>query len=208
MTPEGSVQDEHHGGRLGLLSRATLFSRSLALLGALGGSAVGAAELAASSGSQPSPARDREILNLGLLVARLQSAFYAQALSSGRLTGETHQFAQVVGAQEREHVKYLATALGPHASSSPAFRFGDAASDATRFIATAISLESTSLGVYNGQAVNLTPQALAAAARLVSVEARHAAWGRAIAGKDPAPVAVDAPITVSQAKTVLGAFLA
>jgi Ferritin-like domain len=190
------------------LSRAGLFSRSFAVLGALGGSAVGAAELAASSGSQHSAARDREILNLGLLVARLQAAFYAEALRSGHLKGERHQFADVVGSQEKAHVKFLAGALGPHAAKSPSFRFGDAAGDPKKFVATAVTLESTSLGVYNGQAVNLTPQALPAAARIVSVEARHAAWARALAGKDPAPVPVDMPISVSKAKSALAPFLA
>jgi Ferritin-like domain len=190
------------------LSRAGLFSRSLAVLGALGGSAVGAAELAASSGSQRSAARDREILNLGLLVARLQAAFYAEALRRGHLKGEDRQFADVVGRQERAHVKFLAGALGSHAAKSPGFRFGDAATDPKKFVETAVTLESTSLGVYNGQAVNLTPQTLAAAARIVSVEARHAAWARALAGKDPAPAAVDTPISVSQAKSALAPFLA
>ena len=71
-----------------------------------------------------------------------------------------------------------------------------------------MSLEEAGLGVYNGQAVNLTPQTLAAAARIVSVEARHAAWARALAGKDPAPVAVDMSISVSEAKSVLAPFLA
>jgi hypothetical protein len=42
----------------------------------------------------------------------------------------------------------------------------------------------------------------------VSVEARHAAWARALAGKDPAPVAVDTPISISQAKSALAPFLA
>ena len=190
------------------ISRAGLFSRSLAVVGALGGSALGAAKLAASPGSQPSPARDREILNLALLIARLQAAFYAEALKGGQLTGERHQFASVVGAQERAHVKFLAGALGPHASNAPRFQFGDATTDPNKFVSTAESLESTSLGVYNGQAVNLTPQTLAAAARIVSVEARHAAWARALAGKDPAPVAVDMPISVGEAKSVLAPFLA
>jgi hypothetical protein len=185
-----------------------LFSRSLAVLGALGGSALGAAELAASSGSQPSAARDAEILNLALLSARLQAAFYAEALRRGRLTGESRQFAHVVGAQERAHVAFLAAALGRSANKSPHFRFDEAATDPTKFVATAESLESTSLGVYNGQAVNLTSPTLAAAARIVSVEARHAAWARALAGKDPAPVAVDMPISISQAKSVFGPFLA
>jgi hypothetical protein len=169
---------------------------------------VGAAELAASSGSQRSAARDREILNLGLLVARLQAAFYAEALRTGHLKAESRQFAHVVGTQERAHIKFLAGALGSHAAKSPRFQFGDAAKDSKKFVETAVALESTSLGVYNGQAVNLTPQTLAAAARIVSVEARHAAWARALAGKDPAPVAVDTPISVNQAKSALAPFLA
>ena len=93
------------------------------------------------------------------------------------------------------------------AGASPRFKFGDAATDPAKFIATAISLEETGLGVYNGQAVSLTPKTLAAAARVVSVEARHAAWARALAGKDPAPVAVDAPISVSQAKQTFEPFI-
>ena len=55
--------------------------------------------------------------------------------------------------------------------------------------------------------MNLTPTTLAAAARIVSVEARHAAWARALAGKDPAPVAVDVPITVAQAKQTFQPFI-
>jgi ferritin-like protein len=180
----------------------------MAVFGALGGSALGAAELAASSGSNQSAARDRAILNLGLLVARLQAAFYAEALRTGHLNGERHQFADVVGSQEKQHVEFLAGALGSHAAKSPTFRFGDATSDPKKFVATAATLESTSLGVYNGQALNLTPQTLAAAAKIVSVEARHAAWARALAGKDPAPAAVDMPITISQAKSALAPFLA
>jgi Ferritin-like domain len=70
-----------------------------------------------------------------------------------------------------------------------------------------VSLEEAGLGVYNGQAVNLTPKTLAAAARVVSVEARHAAWARAIAGKDPAPLAVDVPVSVSQAKQTFQPFI-
>ena len=188
-------------------SRASLLKGSLAVLGAIGGTAVGAAELAAAPGSGGSAATDQAILTFGLLIERLQAAFYAAALRGGQLTGEVRQFAQVVGAAEQEHVNYLVGALGSSAGKSPSFRFGDAATDPKKFIATAISLEEAGLGVYNGQAVNLTPTTLAAAARIVSVEARHAAWARALAGKDPAPVAVDVPITVSQAKQTFQPFI-
>lgn len=195
------------GPNVAHLSRGSLLKGSVAVVGALAGVAVGGAELAASAGSSGSAATDREILTYGLLIERLQAAFYAAALAGGQLTGEARQFAQVVGAQEQAHVKYLSAALGPSAGASPRFRFGDSATDPAKFIATAISLEETGLGVYNGQAVSLTPTTLAAAARIVSVEARHAAWARALDGEDPAPVAIDVPITVAQAKRTFEPFI-
>lgn len=199
--------DKGRGASVARVSRASLFKGSVAVVGALAGAAVGGAELAASADSGGSAATDREILTYGLLIERLQAAFYAAALAGGQLTGEARQFAQVVAAEEQAHVRYLSAALGPSAGASPRFRFGDSATDPAKFIATAISLEETGLGVYNGQAVSLTPKTLAAAARVVSVEARHAAWARALAGKDPAPVAVDVPIPIAQAKQTFEPFI-
>jgi rubrerythrin len=189
-------------------TRGTLVRWSVAGLGALAGGAVGATELGASPDPHGSAATDKAILTFALLIERLQAAFYAEALRTAALTGETRQFAQVVGKEERAHVKALEAALGSAAGTSPRFKFGDAVSDHARFLATAISLEEAGLGVYNGQAVNLTPKTLAAAARIVSVEARHAAWARALAGKLPAPVPVDVPVTVSEAKKTFGRFIA
>jgi hypothetical protein len=189
------------------VSRGRLFKGSIAVVGALAGAAVGGAQLAASANSGGSAATDRKILTYGLLIERLQAAFYADALDRGHLTGEVRQFAQIVGAEELAHVKYLSAALGSGAGASPRFHFGDSVTDPARFIATAVSLEETGLGVYNGQAVSLTPKTLAAAARVVSVEARHAGWARALAGKDPAPVAVDAPISVAQANQTFKPFI-
>ena len=210
--PKGGVpriesDDEGRGALVARVSRARLFKGSVAVAGALAGAAVGGAELATSAASGGSAATDREILTYGLLIERLQAAFYAAALAGGQLTGEARQFAQVVGAEEQAHVKYLSAALGSSAGPTPRFRFGDSATDPAKFIATAISLEETGLGVYNGQAVSLTPKTLAAAARIVSVEARHAAWARAIDGKQPAPVAIDVPITVAQAKQTFQPFI-
>ena len=211
MVQDALPRSESAGRERGVLvarvSRGRLLKGSIAVVGALAGAAVGGAELAASADSGGSAATDREILTYGLLIERLQAAFYAAALAGGQLTGEARQFAQVVGAQEQAHVRYLSAALGPSAGASPRFRFGDSATDHAKFIATAILLEETGLGVYNGQAVSLTPTTLAAAARIVSVEARHAAWARALDGKDPAPAAVDVPITVAQAKRTFGPFI-
>jgi hypothetical protein len=193
-------QDPHDGLLLGL-SRAGLFAAGL---GALAGGAIGASELAAFSDS---PTLDRQILSFGLLIERLQAAFYAEALRNRRLSGEARQFAEVVGGHELAHVRYVSEALGSNVPKSPRFRFGDATSDPAKFVATAIALEQTGLAVYNGQAVNLTPQTLAAVARIVSVEARHAGWARALGNEDPAPAAIDAPITIAQAKRVLQRYI-
>jgi hypothetical protein len=54
------------------------------------------------------------------------------------------------------------------------------------------------VAAYNGQATNLTTGALEAAAKIVSVEARHAGWIRAIAQENPAPDATDTPKTAAQ----------
>ena len=51
------------------------------------------------------------------------------------------------------------------------------------------------IAAYNGQAANLTKGTLKEAAKIVSVEARHAGWIRAIAGRNPAPDATDKPKT-------------
>ena len=205
--PRVASLEGEHAAVVARVSRASLIKGSLAVLGAVAGTAVGGAEIAASADSRGSPATDREILTFGLLIERLQAAFYAAALHGGKLAGEARQFAQVVAAEEAAHVKYFADALGPSAGTAPRFRFGDAATDPSKFIATAVTLEETGLGVYNGQAVNLTPKTLAAAARVVSVEARHAAWARALVGKDPAPAAVDTPISVDQAKQTFQPFI-
>jgi hypothetical protein len=205
--PRVGSLDEDRVAVVTRFSRAGLIKGSLAILGAVGGTAVGAGEIAASADSRGSPATDREILTFGLLIERLQAAFYAAALRAGKLTREARQFAQVVGAEEAAHVKYFADALGPSAGTAPRFQFGDTVTDQAKFLATAVSLEEAGLGVYNGQAVNLTPTTLTAAARVVSVEARHAAWARALVGNDPAPVAVDVPVSVGQAKQIFQPFI-
>jgi len=202
MEPEQAAQEGHRDPSPVRFSRAGLFA---AVLGGLAGGAIGVSELAAFSGS---PTQDREILSFGLLIERLQAAFYAEALRNGRLSGETRQFAEVVGGQEQAHVKYIIDALGSSAPKSAKYRFGDATSDPAKFIAAAISLEQTGVAVYNGQAVNLTPKTLAAVARVVSVEARHAGWARALANEDPAPVPIDVPITIEQAKSVFQRYIA
>ena len=163
---------------------------------ALGGVAIGG--LPRLAVSAPSPAQDVRILNLVLLLEHLEAEFYADAIQRGGLTGELRQFARVVGRHEREHVAFIRKALGDKARNKPRFSFGTGRIRPAEFTAAALTIEDLSVPAYNGQAANLTKATLGAAARIVSVEARHAAWIRFIANKVPAPDPTDDPATGAQ----------
>ncbi len=154
------------------------------------------------AGSAPT-AQDVRILNFALLLDEVERGFYAAALKQGAIRGELRQFAEAVLEHEREHVTFLRKALGAKARKPPKLDFGNAVTSDKRFINTSIVLEDNSVAAYNGQAGNLSAAVLGAAATIVSVEARHAAWVRAIAGKLPAADAVDAPRTAAQALAVI-----
>ena len=148
--------------------------------------------------SAPSPAQDAEILNFALLLEYIESAFFTEASVKGNLSGELLEFADVVRGHERAHVAFLRGALGNKARKQPKLEFGDATREPGAFTAAAVALEDLAVSAYNGQAGNLTKGTLEAAAKIVSVEARHAGWIRAIAGKNPAPAATEEPLTAKQ----------
>jgi hypothetical protein len=182
---------ERHPARgLGGWSRRALVRR-----GAAGGAAVliGGILARPTSGADAAPSKrqDAKIFNFALLLEYLQAAFYSDGVSRGGLRGEVRSFAETVSEHEREHVAYLQKALGANARSKPTFDFGDATKNEKSFVATAVLLENLGVAAYNGQAANLTKPALAAAAEIVSVEGRHAAWISDLAGLPPAPRAAD-----------------
>jgi hypothetical protein len=148
--------------------------------------------------SGTSPRRDAEILNYALVLEELTAAFYARAVAGGALSGELADFAAVAAAHEREHVKLLRKALGPNARKVPKFAFGKAVSSPKQFAATAVALEELAVAAYNGQAANVSKPVLQAAAGIVSVDARHAAWIRAIQDKRPSSQATDIAKTRQQ----------
>jgi rubrerythrin len=146
---------------------------------------------APSADATPSAAQDQKIFNFALLLEYLQAGFYGEAVERGGLTGEVREFAETVADHERQHVAYLRRALGSSARKRPTFSFGAATRQNGSFLKAAVLLENTGVSAYNGQAANLTKNALAAAAEIVSVEGRHAAWVSDLAGEDPAPRAAD-----------------
>jgi hypothetical protein len=168
---------------------------------AVGGGAFGWRAGAATPA--PSAATDQRIFNFALLLERLQAAFYTTAVDGDALRGEIREFAEIVAGHEREHVAFLEGALGSNADAKPTFQFGSATQEERSFLDAAVLLENTGVAAYNGQAANLTKKSLAAAAEIVSVEGRHAAWISDLAGRHPAPRAADPGATAAQVAATL-----
>jgi rubrerythrin len=130
-------------------------------------------ELAAA---KPSKKQDLAILNFALTLEYLEATFYTEA--SG-LSGDASTFATLVAAHENTHVtalKKTIKSLGGKPVAKPEFDFMGTNQEQAKFISTAFVLENTGVHAYLGQAGNLKSKALlAAAASIVTVEARHAA---------------------------------
>jgi rubrerythrin len=185
------------------LDRNELVARALVAGGVLAGGGALVAALPRLALSAPSAAQDAKILNFALLLEYVEAGFYAEAFAKGKLKGDLREYVNVVRGHERQHVAFLKSALGSTARKEPDLDFGDATSDPKQFTSAAIALEETVVSAYNGQAANLTKPTLAQAAKIVSVEARHAGWIRAIAGKNPAPDATDQPRTAAQVQAAV-----
>jgi rubrerythrin len=171
-------------------SRRRLVTTALAGGGTLlaGGVVLGA--LPRLAASAPSPAQDARILNFLLRLEYAQAAFYEQAARAG-LRGELRELAEEAGQHERAHVRFLRNRLGQAAATEPRFNFEDAVGDRRRFLRTALALEENTLAAYIGQSANISRGLRTPAARIVSIEARHAAWIKDILGQLPAPRAYD-----------------
>jgi rubrerythrin len=168
--------------------------------------AAGSAALAVwprTTVSAPSAKQDAAILRFALTVEDLQAAFYVDAVKRGALQGEMLEFARTVGGHERAHAAHIRKLLGASAPKPESFDFAETNVTAADFARTAIELEELGLAAYNGAATSLTPDALADASRIVSVEARHVSWIRDIIGEIPAPRAVDRPISARAAQAAI-----
>jgi Ferritin-like domain len=176
-----------------------------ALLGA-GGLAVGGliiAGLPDTASSRPTAKQDAAILNFALLMEYVQGGLYQAAVRRKIVSGELRRYTEVVGGHERDHAAFLRRALGGAAHKPPKLDFGDDVADAKRFGRAAERLEDLGVAALNAQAPNLTRDSLAQAARIVSVEARHAAWIRDLRGENPAPFATEPPTTAPRVVTAL-----
>jgi hypothetical protein len=150
---------------------------------------------------------DTNILNFGLRFERLQATFYTQAQELGtiaRMSPAKREWAETLGAHERAHVRILKSVLGSKAGPAPFFNFGSANESDAAFTRTAVAMEDLTVALLTGITPQIHDRGLTAALfGLLTVEARHAAWARHIAGATPAPDAFDRARTLSAVRGVV-----
>jgi Ferritin-like domain len=175
------------------------------LLGTLAGGGAALAALALAEPGKAASSSDVAILNYALTLEYLQATFYTEAERRNALrTRLAKQTTRVLGAVERAHVSALRDALGAAAVKRPSFDFRGTTEDEDAFIKTAVAFEDLGTAAYKGQAHRLESAALlAAAVSIHSVEARHAAWIRYLAGAPPASSAFDEGKTMAETQRIV-----
>ncbi len=146
-----------------------------------------------SSGSEDTASQfgegDLGIVNYALTLEYLETAFYNDVAKSGLFKGDDLALIKHIGETEQQHVDALtATAkkLGGPAAKAPKAEFP--LEDPTAVLKLAATVENLGAAAYLGQAANIeSPEILAAALSIHSVEGRHAAALNVLTGQEPTP---------------------
>ena len=182
-------------------------SRASFLRGAALGSAALVAGLAAPAALARRELPDMHILNFDLVFEYLQSNFYLSGVRVGtvqKMAAKKQLWAHTLGAHELAHVRILKSVLGRKAAGKPFFDFHGVTEDEASFTRTAVAMEDLTVALLTGQAARFHDRGLTAAVfSLLTVEARHAAWARHIAGFVPVAQAFDRPKTLDAVGNVV-----
>jgi len=193
---DGAIDEALH--RLFGRSRAS-FLGSVAFAGGSFFAALATAARAAELGAD-----EIDVLNFDLTFEHLQAGFYNEGLRFGALRHETRSWARVIGAHEQAHVKILSEVLGRRAVKKPFFDYQGVTEDEDAFTKTAVAMEDLTTDLLIGQLKDLrTPGLVSAVFSLLSVEARHAAWVRHVAGVLPVARPLDQAKSLREVSEVI-----
>jgi rubrerythrin len=132
---------------------------------------------------------DLGIVNYALTLEYLETAFYNDVAKSGLFKGDQLALIQAIAKTEQQHVDALtATAkqLGGPVAPEPKAEFP--LKDAKSVLELAATVENLGAAAYLGQAAAIeSPDVLAAALSIHSVEGRHAAVLNVLTGQEPTP---------------------
>ncbi len=146
---------------------------------------------------------DIGILNYALTLEYLETAFYEEVIKSGLFKGAELATIRKFGSEEAQHVAALSATvkkLGGKPAPMPKAEFP--LKSAKSVLELAGTVENLGAAAYLGQAANIeSPEVLAAALSIHSVEGRHAATLNTLLGM---PITPDGAFAVpADAKTVL-----
>ncbi len=132
---------------------------------------------------------DLGILNYALTLEYLETAFYADVVKSKLFKGSDLEAIKLFGSQEADHVVALTDAVkaaGGKPAPKPKTEFP--LNNAQQVLKLASTVENLGAAAYLGQAGRIkSPEVLAAALSIHSVEARHAAALNTLLGKTIVP---------------------
>jgi rubrerythrin len=162
-----------------------------------------AAKSTGSSETEQFGKGDVGILNYALTLEYLEAAFYADVVKSDLFKGSDLATIRKFGEEEAEHVSALTAAvkqLGGKPAPKPKSEFPLESAGAVLQLAGTV--ENLGAAAYLGQAANIeSPEVLASALAIHSVEGRHAAALNTLLGKSITPDGAFA--MPADAKTVL-----
>jgi hypothetical protein len=125
---------------------------------------------------------DTGILNYAYALEQLEAAFYTQVISTPYTGMSTDELALLTDIRDHEvaHREFFKAALGSAAIPALSVNFTSITfSDRNSVLATAQAFEDLGVSAYNGAGRLITdPDYLLVAGKIVSVEARHAAYIR------------------------------
>jgi Ferritin-like domain len=184
-------------------SRAEFLRKSL-----VGGATLLAAlAVPPAFGARRSKQNDTKIFQYALNFEYLQSTFYTEAQrvgTVGRMSEPKAVWAETLGAHERAHVRIIKKVLGDDATKKPFFNFHGNTETESRFTRTAVAMEDLTTALLTGVTPALHSRGLVAAAfSLLTVEARHAAWARHLAGVVPVAAPFDRAKPVSEVDRIV-----
>jgi rubrerythrin len=166
---------------------------------------------AATSASTGGNSGDVAILNYALTLEYLETEFYSKVIAAGLFSGSVGALLKEFGKQEESHVtalKAAVTSLGGTPAAKPEGKFP--ITTAAKVAELAYTVENLGASAYLGQAANIqSPQVLASALAIHTVEARHAATLGTLVKKSVTPDGAFAkPADMSTVLAAVKPFLA
>jgi rubrerythrin len=207
ITTKSSEREEPNRGALSKLAADPVSRRRFVAVGGVGTTAALGAFLAACGDDEESSSSSMEttttgneemasqfgegdlgIVNYALTLEYLEADFYAQVAKSGLFKGADLETIKAFGEDEATHVKALEATAKKLGTPAPKPMTEFPIDDAMSVLELAATVENLGAAAYLGQAALIeSPEVLAAALSIHSVEARHAAALNTLLGEPITP---------------------